>query len=160
MRKLFGLLALLSLATPALGAGKTVVATAAGDDQLSTLVAAVKAAGLVDTLNGDGPFTILAPTNAAFDKLGKETLNGLLKPENKQKLAAILKDHVIPGKVMARDAVRLDGKAVETAAGSKVPIRVVGGKATFGGATVTRPDIACSNGVIHVVDAVILPPDG
>src|SRR5690349_8761140 len=102
MRKVFGLVPLLLLATPTLGAdkSKSVVATAAGDDQLSTLVAAVKAAGLVDTLNGDGPFTILAPTNAAFDKMGKETLNGLLKPENKGKLAAILKDHVIPGKVM------------------------------------------------------------
>ena len=134
--------------------GKTIVDVAAGNPDFSTLVTAVKAAGLVETLSGDGPFTVFAPTNEAFAKLPAGTVEDLLKPENKEKLVAVLTYHVVPGKVMAADVVKLDsaktvnGKAVDidTASGVKVD-----------NATVTATDVAASNGVIHVIDTVILP---
>ena len=134
---------------------KTVVENAVANDDFKTLVAAVKAADLVKTLSGDGPFTVFAPTNKAFAKLPKGTVEDLLKPENKKKLAAILTYHVVSGKVMAKDVVKL--KEAKTVQGSKVKIRVKDGVVTIDGAKVVKADIACKNGVIHVIDAVILP---
>ena len=136
----------------------TIVETAVAAGNFKTLVAAVQAAGLVDTLNGKGPFTVFAPTDAAFAKLPAGTLEMLLKPENKAKLAAILTYHVVPGSVKAADVVKL--KYAGTVNGQRVDIKVDGAKVTVDGATVTATDIACSNGVIHVIDAVILPVDG
>lgn len=119
-----------------------------------TLVAAVKAAGLVDTLSGPGPFTVFAPTDEAFAKLQAGTVDTLLKPENKEKLAAILKYHVLAGKVMAADVKTMDVKTVN---GKELPIKVEAGKVTVGGANVIKTDIAASNGVIHVIDTVLIP---
>lgn len=136
----------------------TIVETAVAAGNFKTLVAAVQAAGLVDTLNGKGPFTVFAPTDAAFAKLPAGTLEMLLKPENKAKLAAILTYHVVPGAVKAADVVKL--KYAGTVNGQRVDIKVDGAKVTVDGAAVTATDIACSNGVIHVIDAVILPVDG
>lgn len=134
---------------------KTVVETAAGDESLSTLVAAVKAADLVDALNGEGPFTLFAPTNEAFDALPKGTVKSLLKPENKKKLQAILKYHVVPGKLMAEDVVKLD--SAETLQGQVAEIEVADAGVTVGNGKLTKTDAVCSNGVIHVIDKVILP---
>lgn len=131
----------------------TVVAIAAGNKDFSTLVAAVKAAGLVDTLNGTGPFTIFAPTNEAFEKLPKGTVEDLLKPENKEKLTAILTYHVVAGKVMAADVKA--GK-VKTVQGGELVIATEGG-VTVNGAKVIKTDIVGKNGVIHVIDTVVLP---
>src|SRR5579875_2615154 len=112
MRAFFGLVAALAMGVPAFAAEGDIVDTAVAAGKFKTLVAAVKAADLVDTLKGDGPFTVLAPTDEAFAKLPEGTVETLLKPENKAKLAAILKYHVIPGKAMAADVVKLDGKSV------------------------------------------------
>lgn len=133
---------------------KTVVAVASGAGQFETLVAAVKAAGLVDTLNGDGPFTVFAPTDDAFAKLPKGTVEDLLKPENKEKLAGILTYHVVPGKVMAADVK--PGK-VKTVNGKEATVKVDGDTVMIGKAKVVKTDIAASNGVIHVIDSVLLP---
>ena len=134
---------------------KNVVEIAAGNEDFSTLVAAVTAAGLADTLSGDGPFTIFAPTNAAFAKLPAGTVEDLLKPENKAKLAAILTYHVVPGKVMAADVAGLS-KAT-TVQGGDVSIKSKRDTVTINGAKVTATDIVGTNGVIHVIDTVILP---
>ena len=159
MRRLFGLLVLAVLAIPSFaGDAKDIVDTAAGAENFKTLVAAIKAAGLVDTLKGEGPFTILAPTDEAFAKLPEGTVDSLLKPENKEKLIAILKYHVIPGKALAADVVKLDGQDVKTVEGSAVKVAVKDGSVTINGAKVTKTDIEASNGVIHVIDTVILPP--
>ena len=123
--------------------------------KFNTLVAAVKAAGLVETLKGDGPFTVFAPTDEAFAKLPKGTLDDLLKPENKTKLQNILKYHVVSGKVMAADVVKLD--TAKTVEGQNVTIKATGGQVMVDSANVTKTDIVASNGVIHVIDAVILP---
>ncbi len=136
------------------GEGKTIVGVAAGAGQFNTLVAAVKAAGLVDTLNGAGPFTVFAPTDEAFAKLPAGTVETLLKPENKQKLIAILTYHVLAGKVMAADVKTMAAKTVN---GKEASIKVDGGKVTIGAANVVKTDIAASNGVIHVIDAVLIP---
>lgn len=133
---------------------KTIVGVAAGAGQFNTLVAAVKAAGLVDTLNGAGPFTVFAPTDEAFAKLPAGTLDTLLKPENKEKLTAILTYHVLAGKVMAADVKTMAAKTVN---GKEAAIKVDGGKVTIGAATVVKTDIAASNGVIHVIDTVLIP---
>ena len=133
---------------------KTIVTVAAGAGQFNTLVAAVKAAGLVDTLNGKGPFTVFAPTDQAFAKLPAGTVEGLLKPENKEKLAGILTYHVLAGKVMAAD---VKTSKVKTVNGKEAPIKVDGGKVTVGAANVVKTDIAASNGVIHVIDTVLIP---
>ncbi len=118
----------MALAIPAFGDDKKdIVDTAAGADNFKTLVAAVKAAGLVDTLKGEGPFTVLAPTDEAFAKLPEGTLDNLLKPENKEKLVAILKYHVIPGKSLAADVLKLDGKEVKTAEGNSAKVAVKDG---------------------------------
>lgn len=134
---------------------KDIVDTAVGAGSFKTLVAAVQAAELVDTLKSKGPFTVFAPTDEAFAKLPKGTVESLLKPENKEKLIAILTYHVVPGKVMAKDVVNLT--EAKTVQGSAVKIAVDGGKVSVGGANVVKTDIVTSNGVIHVIDAVMLP---
>ena len=134
---------------------KDLVDTAVAAGSFKTLVAAVQAAGLVETLKGEGPLTVFAPTDEAFAKLPEGTVAELLKPENKAKLVRILTYHVVPGKVLAADVVKLsEAKTVE---GSKVRIQVEGGKVKVDGANVVKTDILTSNGVIHVIDAVILP---
>lgn len=156
-----GMLALglaLSVSTLGHAAEKTtkdIVDTAVGAGSFKTLVAAVQAAGLVETLKGEGPFTVFAPTDEAFAKLPKGTVESLLKPENKDKLIAVLTYHVVPGKVMAKDVVKLT--EAKTVQGSSVKIAVKDGKVMVDGANVIKTDIATSNGVIHVIDAVILP---
>ena len=134
---------------------KTVVENAVNNENFSTLVTAVKAAGLAETLSGSGPFTVFAPTNAAFEKLPAGTVEKLLKPENKGQLVKVLTYHVVPGKVMAKDVVKLN-KAT-TVEGSDVAIAVSGGTVTVDNAKVIKTDINSSNGVIHVIDTVILP---
>ena len=136
-------------------APKDIVDTAVAAGSFNTLVAAVKAAGLVDTLKGDGPFTVFAPTDDAFAKLPKAAIADLLKPENKGKLTAILTYHVVPGKVMAADVVNLD--SAKTAQGSNVTIMTKDGNVMVDGAKVVATDIECANGVIHVIDTVIMP---
>lgn len=133
---------------------QSLVAIAAGNKSFSTLVAAVKAAGLVEALNGDGPFTIFAPTNEAFAKLPAGTVESLLKPENKDKLAKILMYHVIPAKVMAADVKTGEAKTLQ---GSTLEIKVADGTVMVDKAKVIKTDIVGSNGVIHVIDSVILP---
>lgn len=139
-------------------AAKDIVDIAAGNESFSTLVAAVKAAGLVDTLKGKGPFTVFAPTNAAFEKLPKGTVESLLKPENKEKLVAVLTYHVVAGKVMASDVVKVD--SAKSVQGSAIKVEVKDGSVFLNGnSKVTKTDIAASNGVIHIIDTVILPPE-
>jgi uncharacterized surface protein with fasciclin (FAS1) repeats len=133
----------------------TIVDIAAASPQFSTLVAAVKAAGLVETLSGAGPFTVFAPTNDAFAKLPAGTVDTLLKPENKAKLKAILLYHVVPGAVKSTD---LKGGEVTTAEGQTVKVDLSGGAVKINDATVTKADIIASNGVIHVIDTVLIPP--
>ena len=133
---------------------KDIVETAVGAGTFNTLVAAVQAAGLVDTLKGPGPFTVFAPSDAAFKKLPAGTLENLLKPENKQALANILTFHVVSGNVLAKD-VKTGG--VPSVLGQRLNLRAEGGKVTVNGANVTATDIVTSNGVIHVIDSVILP---
>ncbi len=135
---------------------KTIVETAAGSKDFSTLVAAVKAAALAETLSGKGPFTVFAPTNEAFAKLPKGTVETLLKPENKKQLNAILTYHVVPGAVYSDAATKLDrAKSVE---GSEIPIKATDKGLMVGGAKVVKADLPCSNGVIHVIDTVLMPP--
>jgi uncharacterized surface protein with fasciclin (FAS1) repeats len=133
---------------------QNIVEIAAGNPDFSTLVAAVKAAGLAETLSGTGPFTVFAPTNAAFAKLPAGTVEDLLKPENKDKLTAILTYHVVAGEVMAADVVKLS--SADTVNGKAVTISTADG-VKINDATVTATDIDASNGVIHVIDTVILP---
>ena len=132
-----------------------IVDIAVGAGQFNTLAAALDAAGLVDTLKSDGPFTVFAPTDAAFAKLPEGTVESLLLPENKDKLIAILTYHVVPGNVMASDVVNLN--AATTVNGGDVAIEVVDGNVMVDNATVVKTDIKASNGVIHVIDSVILP---
>ncbi len=146
----------LSLAAGAASMGnEDIVDTAVAAGNFKTLAAALKAAGLVDTLKGPGPFTVFAPTDEAFAKLPAGTVEDLLKPENHDKLVAILTYHVVPGKVMAKDVVKLH--EAKTVNGKDVKIMAEGGKVMVDNADVTKTDIVCSNGVIHVIDAVILP---
>lgn len=142
-----------STTAPAAG---DIVAVAAGNPDFSTLVAAVKAAGLVETLQGAGPFTVFAPNNAAFAALPAGLVDKLLLPENKDTLVKILTYHVVAGKVMAADVKAGDVASVE---GSNIAVTVDGGTVTLNGSSkVIATDVAASNGVIHVIDAVILPP--
>jgi uncharacterized surface protein with fasciclin (FAS1) repeats len=136
-------------------ASKNVVETAIADPQFSTLVAAVQAAGLVDALASAESITLFAPTNAAFEALPAGTVESLLLPENREQLTAILTYHVVPTKVMAADVSSGD---VPTLNGAPLTIEVSGGAVTVGGAQVTATDVKASNGVIHVVNRVILPP--
>ncbi len=140
----------------AYAADKDIVDTAVAAGQFKTLAAALTAAGLVDTLKGSGPFTVFAPTDAAFAKLPAGTLDTLLKPESKAKLTAILTYHVVAGKVMAADVVKL--KEAKTVNGAMVAVKVDGGNVMINNAKVTTADIGASNGVIHVIDTVLLPP--
>lgn len=142
-------------AAPAPAATKTVVDIAMGSADHTTLVAAVKAADLVATLSGKGPFTVFAPTNAAFDKLPKGTLDGLLKPEKKAELAGVLTYHVVAGAVKAADLK--DGQMVKTVNGKELKVTIKDGKVSIGGANVTGADMMSDNGVVHVIDAVLLP---
>lgn len=157
---LIGLLALLPFAAMAdhhkgdMKAGKNdIVDTAMAAGQFETLVAAIKAAGLVETLKGDGPFTVFAPTDAAFAKLPEGTVEALLK--DKEKLTSILTYHVVPGKVTSGEVVKLN--SATTVQGSDVSIMVKDGKVYVDGAQVVKADIMTSNGVIHVIDTVIMP---
>jgi uncharacterized surface protein with fasciclin (FAS1) repeats len=139
-------------------ADMNIVDTAVEAGQFTTLATALEAAGLVETLKGPGPFTVFAPTDEAFAKLPDGTVETLLKPENRDQLTAILTYHVVPGSVMAADVVTLD--EAETVNGKMLNISTSGNSVMVNDATVTATDIAASNGVIHVVDSVILPPEG
>lgn len=139
------------------GMKKDIVDVAASNPDFSTLVAAVQAAELVDALKGDGPLTVFAPTNAAFEKLPAGTVETLLLPENKDKLIAILTYHVVGGKVMAADVVKVS--SAKTLQGQEVTVAVSDGVVMIDNATVTATDIPASNGVIHVIDTVILPKE-
>ncbi|MDB1124045.1 fasciclin domain-containing protein [Vibrio sp. kj40-1] len=132
-----------------------IVDVAVANGSFNTLVAAVQAAGLVDVLKGDGPFTVFAPTDEAFAKLPAGTVETLLKPENKDQLVAILTYHVVSGKVMASDVVNLT--SAKTVQGQDIAIKVMGSKVMVNNANVIATDVAASNGVIHVIDSVILP---
>jgi uncharacterized surface protein with fasciclin (FAS1) repeats len=134
---------------------KDIVDTAAGDDQFKTLVSAVKAAELVDTLKGEGPFTVFAPNDEAFAKLPKEKLEALLK--DKEALAKILKYHVVDRKLMAADVTKLG--SAKTVQGKELKVETKDGEVKVNGAKVVKTDIACKNGVIHVIDTVLLSPD-
>ncbi|NNF51411.1 MAG: fasciclin domain-containing protein [Gammaproteobacteria bacterium] len=138
-------------------AGPDIVDVAVGAGDFNTLAAALKAAGLVDTLKGDGPFTVFAPTDAAFAKLPEGTVETLLKPENKDKLIAILTYHVVSGEVKAADVIKLD--SATTVNGSDVAIAVSDSGVRLNQANVIKTDIKASNGIIHVIDEVVLPPN-
>ena len=144
--------------TVARAGNQDIVDTAVGAGQFKTLATALKAADLVDTLKGPGPFTVFAPTDEAFAKLPAGTLENLLKPANKAKLTAILTYHVVPGAVKAEQVTKLDEAKTVNGAMAKVSTR--DGKVMINDAIVVRADIAASNGVIHVIDKVILPPEG
>jgi uncharacterized surface protein with fasciclin (FAS1) repeats len=133
---------------------KSIVSVASEAGQFKTLVAAIQAAGLAETLQGDGPFTVFAPTDEAFAKLPAGTVENLLKPENRDKLVAILTYHVVPGRVMAADVTTSKAATVN---GQKLDIKVDGGQVTVDGARVVATDVAAGNGVIHVIDTVVLP---
>lgn len=136
-------------------AKKDIVDTAVAAGDFKTLAAALKAAGLVDTLKGDGPFTVFAPTDEAFAKLPAGTVENLLKPENKEKLVAILTYHVVPAKAMSKDVAGMN--SAKTVNGKELKLKATDGKVMVNNATVTKADIEASNGVIHVIDAVLLP---
>ena len=162
VRRLVSLVAaalLLTLSTAAYAnpraSSKDIVDTAVAAGSFKTLVAALKAAGLVDTLKGKGPFTVFAPTDDAFAKLPAGTVDELLKPENKQKLIAILTYHVVAGKVTAAQAMKLN--SAKTVNGESLNISTEGSTVKINDATVTKADIMCSNGVIHVIDTVLMP---
>ncbi|ALI99661.1 fasciclin domain-containing protein [Rufibacter tibetensis] len=134
---------------------KNIVANALGSSEHTTLVAAVKAAGLAETLMGTGPFTVFAPTNAAFDKLPAGTVETLLKPENKTKLASVLTYHVVPGRLQAKDLK--DGQKLTTVQGETLMVSKKGNMVMINGAQVSTADVISSNGVTHVIDTVVLP---
>ncbi len=159
MRLILGTILVLSSTATAPAAEKDLVDTAAAAG-FKTLIAAVKAADLVDTLKGDGPFTVFAPTDEAFAKLPAGTVEGLLKSRDKDKLRAILTYHVISGRLTAADAAKLDGKSIVTLQGGPVAIKLDSGTVLVGKAAVTRADVPARNGVIHGIDTVLLPPTG
>ncbi|MGB2147677.1 MAG: fasciclin domain-containing protein [Vibrio toranzoniae] len=134
---------------------RDIVDVAAENGSFTTLVAAVKAAGLVETLKGDGPFTVFAPTDEAFAALPEGTVDMLLKPENKDKLVAVLTYHVVPGKIMATEVMKLN--SAKTVQGEAVMIAIDDGNVMINNAKVAMPDVEASNGVIHVIDKVLLP---
>ena len=145
----------LSVASHAQQQNRDIVDTAVAAGSFETLAKALQAADLVDTLKGQGPFTVFAPTDEAFAKLPAATLNDLLKPENKQKLQRILTYHVVSGRVSSADVAKL--RAAEAVSGDSIDISASGGTVRVDEATVVKADIAASNGVIHVIDTVILP---
>ena len=136
-------------------ADKDIVDTAVAAGSFKTLAAALQAAGLIETLKGAGPFTVFAPTDEAFAKLPAGTVENLLKPENKAKLTRILTYHVVPGKVMAADVVKM--KSAKAVSGDTIAIATKDGGVTINNARVAKADIAATNGVIHVIDTVIMP---
>ena len=162
----FGVVNLVAAAAVAMGvamgamsaraADKDIVDTAVGAGQFNTLAAALTAAGLVETLKGAGPFTVFAPTDAAFAKLPAGTVDNLLKPENKDQLTAVLTYHVVPGAVMAADVVKMT--EAKTVNGAMITVKVDGDTVMINDAKVITADIKASNGVIHVIDTVLLPP--
>ena len=141
---------------PAVKKSADIVDTAVAAGSFTTLAKALEAAGLIDALKGEGPFTVFAPTDAAFAKLPAGTVASLLKPENKEKLKAILLYHVVSGKVPAADVVKLNGQSVKTLEGGMVKVSTKHG-VKVDNANVTQADIDCSNGVIHVIDTVLMP---
>jgi transforming growth factor-beta-induced protein len=143
------------LAGPKPEPAKDIVDTAVAAGSFKTLAAALQAAGLVDTLKSKGPFTVFAPTDEAFAKLPPGTVEELLKPENKEKLVSILTYHVVPGKVLASQVTKMN--SAKTVNGESLTIKVEDGTVMVDNATVTKTDILCSNGVIHVIDSVVLP---
>ena len=148
-------LSLGAFAHPKASSNKDIVETAVAAGSFKTLATALQAAGLVDTLKGKGPFTVFAPTDEAFAKLPAGTLEDLLKPENKEKLVAILTYHVVPGKVMTAQVTKMH--SAKTVNGQSLTISVQDGTVILDNAKVTKTDIMCSNGVIHVIDSVVLP---
>lgn len=153
---LAALVAVFAFSTSVKGQSKDIVDLAVGNDNLKTLVAAVKAGGLVDVLKGDGPFTVFAPTDEAFAALPAGTLEMLLKPENKDKLVSILTYHVVAGKVMSGDLS--NGQKAATVQGDKVAVSINSGNVKINNAKVIAADVKAKNGVVHVIDKVILPP--
>ncbi|MEM1135597.1 MAG: fasciclin domain-containing protein [Bacteroidota bacterium] len=153
--RIFSITILLAFGANIYAQDKNIVELASGAENLSTLVAAVKAAGLVETLSGKGPFTVFAPTNDAFAALPEGTLESLLKPENKDKLVSILTYHVVGAKVMSTDLT--DGQKAATVQGEKITVDLSSG-AKINNASVTTADVKASNGVVHIIDKVILPP--
>jgi uncharacterized surface protein with fasciclin (FAS1) repeats len=149
------LLTLSAFADPNPTPSKDIVDTAVAAGSFKTLAAALQAAGLVDTLKSKGPFTVFAPTDDAFAKLPPGTVEDLLKPENKEKLVSILTYHVVPGKVLASQVTKMN--SAKTVNGESLAIKVEGGAVMVDNAKVTKTDILCSNGVIHVIDSVVLP---
>ena len=143
------------IALPARAQQKDIVDTAVAAGSFTTLAAALQAAGLVETLKGKGPFTVFAPTDEAFAKLPAGTVDELLKPENREKLRAVLTYHVVPGKVTAAQVTKLT--SAKTVQGSNVTVKTTGGKVMIDNANVVKADVAASNGVIHVIDTVIMP---
>lgn len=135
---------------------KNIVETAAAAGSFETLIAAAKAAGLVEALTSSGPLTVFAPTDDAFAKLPEGTIDTLLKPENKEQLQAILLYHVVPGNLPASRVVKLS--AAQSKQGEMIPFQVEGEKVMVGDANIVKADIQCSNGIVHVIDSVILPP--
>merc|ERR1719183_2249457 len=135
---------------------QNIVELAAGVKDLSTLVTAVKAAGLVDTLSGKGPFTVFAPTNEAFGKLDKDLVAALLKPENKQKLTEVLTYHVVAAEAKSTDLK--NGEEIKTVEGGEVKVTISGSSMKINNADVTKADVLASNGVVHIIDSVLIPP--
>mgnify|MGYP000203385524 CR=1 FL=1 len=149
-------LGLMITATVVNAQSKDIVDLAVGADNLKTLVAAVKAGGLVETLKGDGPFTVFAPTDAAFAALPAGTLEMLLKPENKDKLVAILTYHVVAGKVMSTDLS--NGQKAKTVNGKNISVAIANGTVKISGSKVIAADVKAKNGVVHIINKVMLPP--
>jgi uncharacterized surface protein with fasciclin (FAS1) repeats len=158
LRTVVAVLAVLALSLTTLRAAddKDIVDTAKGAGKFKTLLTAAEAAGLVDTLKGKGPFTVFAPTDEAFAAVPKEKLEALLK--DKDALKKVLLYHVVSGNVMAADAMKLDGKGAPTVNGAEIKVKIDGKNVMINDAKVIMADIKCSNGVIHVIDKVILPP--
>ena len=153
---LAGLMTAMAFTTVA-SQSKDIVDTAVANGSFKTLAAALKAAGLVETLKGSGPFTVFAPTDAAFAKLPAGTVDTLLKPENKERLRRVLTYHVVPGRVGSTEVTKMN--SAKAVSGDSIKIAVKDGKVMVNNATVVTPDVGASNGVIHVIDTVILPPE-
>ena len=141
--------------TPSAEAAQDIVALASATPELSTLVSAVQAAELVETLQGEGPFTVFAPTDEAFAAVGQDTLDTLLGPEGKDQLTDVLTYHVVSGELTAADLE--DGQELTTVQGATLPVSVDGDQVRVGDATLAMADVEASNGVVHVIDAVLLP---
>lgn len=140
-------------------ATKDIVEIATGDERFKTLVTALSAADLVETLKGEGPFTVFAPVNTAFEKIPKNDLDNLLKPENKTKLEGLLTYHVVTGKLTSQDLVKLNGKQIATVNGDKINVEVKDNEVYINGSKVIVKDVEAKNGVIHAIDTVLIPKE-